>query len=166
MKRVALSILLIASALSLWSMENKSGNVIVSQQVVCKQSIHPLRQAAIKVGIGDPGKAVIDAVDLTNRQTGLSKELLLALIWTESSFNPRAVSSLNYHGLLQIPQKVYYGDANCLIGARILQEKLKLAKGDYHKAIVMYKGYPIDGLRGKYQANKVMRIARLLKKEV
>lgn len=124
---------------------------------------NPLRIAALKVGIGDPGEQILQAVALSSKQTGLSQDLLLALMYSESSFQPKAVSSKQYQGLMQIPQKVHYPDANCLIGARIFLEKLKITDGDYRKAIIIYKGWTIDHPEGKRQADKVLSLARKLK---
>jgi soluble lytic murein transglycosylase-like protein len=113
----------------------------------------------MKAGMGDPGEKVLKAVTLASKQTNLSEALILSLMYSESSFKPNAVSSKQYKGLMQIPQSVYYEDANCLIGARILTEKLKITDGDYRKAIIIYKGWPIDHPEGKRQADKVIIMA-------
>ena len=124
---------------------------------------NPLRIAALKAGIGDPGEKILQAVSLASRQTNLSQEFILSLMYTESAFDPSAVSSKNYQGLMQIPWKIHYEDANALIGARIFLEKLKITNGDYKKAIIIYKGWTIDHPEGKKRADIVIALARKLK---
>lgn len=129
-----------------------------------------LRQAAIRIGIGDPGEHIMKAIAIASKQTGLSETFILSLMFTESSLNPKAVSSKNYQGLMQIPSKwaplSRYEDVNVLVGARIFQEKLRMAEGDYCKAIVMYKGWNINHPEGVKQAHKVLALNSRLKEEV
>jgi soluble lytic murein transglycosylase-like protein len=84
-------------------------------------------------------------------------------MYTESSGNPKAVSKSGYKGLMQIPFSIFYSDANILIGAHIFNEKLKQTKGNVIKAIVLYKGYPINSSRGIIQAGKVLALYNRLK---
>jgi hypothetical protein len=79
-------------------------------------------------------------------------------MFTESGGNKHAVSCKGYKGLMQIPHAVYYEDANLLIGARIFLEKMEQADNNLEKAILLYKGYPIDSERGIQQARKVIRL--------
>jgi len=104
------------------------------------------------------------SIDLVSRQTNLSPELLIALMHSESGFNEKAVSSRGYKGLMQIPYPVYYQDANILIGARIFKEKIALSKGNMIMAIILYKGYANDIVKGRIQAEKVLRLYEKLKK--
>lgn len=127
---------------------------------------NPLREASIKSGMGDPGEKILKAVTLASKQTDLSESLLLSLMYSESSFKPKAVSSKRYNGLMQIPQSVYYEDANCLIGAKILIEKLKITNGDYKKAITIYKGWPVDHPEGRKQAENVIAMAMKVRSEL
>jgi soluble lytic murein transglycosylase-like protein len=83
---------------------------------------------------------------------------------TESTGNLKAISSLGYKGLMQIPHAVYYADANMLIGAHIFNEKMVQAKGDVVKALCLYKGYPIGSERGIQQARKVLALRDKLKR--
>jgi soluble lytic murein transglycosylase-like protein len=150
--------------------------VILLQNLLLTSKIHPvlssttspnkLQVAVMKAGLGDPGKKILDAVVVSARQTGLSEAFIIALMYTESSFNTEAVSSMHYQGLMQIPQKVAYPDANTLIGSRIFLEKLKITKGDYRKALCLYKGWPIDHSEGKRQADKVIKLALKLKENM
>ncbi len=124
---------------------------------------NPLQVAAIKNGLGDPGEKILTAVAIASKQTGISQELLLSLMYSESSFNVKAVSSKNYQGLMQIPQKVHYEDANTLIGAKILIEKLAIAKGDMKTALILYKGWKVSDSKGQQKANSVLALAKKLK---
>src|SRR3990167_8007881 len=115
--------------------------LVVMQTVNLSTIAHPvaaqiqrqnkLQIAAIKNGLGDPGEKILKAISLASSQTGLSQELLLSLMHSESSFKRDIISTKNYKGLLQIPQSVFYEDANTLIGARIFLEKLAISKGNY-----------------------------------
>lgn len=85
-------------------------------------------------------------------------------MYTESSGNTKAVSRSGYKGLMQIPFGVYHADANVLIGAHIFKEKMKIANGDIIKALLLYKGYPLDSTRGIMQARKVIALRDRLRK--
>jgi Transglycosylase SLT domain. len=126
-------------------------------------SINPLQEAAIREGLGDPGEKILNAVSVASKQTKLSEPLLLSLMHSESSFDTRAVSSKNYQGLMQIPQKVPWVDVNVLIGARILLEKLTATRGNVRAAIVLYKGWPLSSAEGNRQASKVIDLANKLR---
>jgi soluble lytic murein transglycosylase-like protein len=143
--------------------------VLIVQPVVPLKAQNKLQAASIKVGLGDPGDKVLKAVSMASKQTGLSESFLLSLMYSESSFDPKAISSKHYQGLMQIPPSNNHlhqeEDVNTLIGAKILLRKLDATKGNIRSAIVLYKGWPIDHPEGKRQADKVMRLARLLKKE-
>ena len=134
---------------------------------VAAQRQNQLQDAAIKTGIGDPGEKILTAVGIASKQTGLSQELILSLMYTESSLNIKAVSSKNYQGLMQIPHSnlLLHGeeDVNTLIGAKILLEKIALTQGDLRKAIVLYKGYPPASSKGLLHADKVLSLVRKLK---
>lgn len=116
--------------------------------------------------VGIDSEKVAKAVDLASKQSGISPEFLIALMHSESTGNTKAVSSMGYKGLMQIPHAVYYADANMLIGAHIFNEKMLQAKGDVVKALCLYKGYPIGSTRGLQQARKVLALYNKLKTEV
>jgi len=124
---------------------------------------NPLQVAAIKHGLGDPGEKILKAVQLASGQTGLSQPFILSLMHSESSFKPYTVSSKQYHGLMQIKPMIFYEDVNVLMGARVFLEKLELTKGNVREAIVLYKGFRDDPKRGRMLADKVLRLAKLLK---
>jgi hypothetical protein len=74
---------------------------------------------------------------------------------------------------MQIPQKIHYPDANCLIGSRIFLEKLEMANGDKRKAIGLYKGYGSYkdkkwsvSKEGYLRADKVLQIAYQIKENM
>lgn len=93
--------------------------------------------------LGAPRKKVKQLAEAVRHAAGVTKlprELLVALMYTESTFKENAVSDRQYKGLMQIPQEIPYPDANILVGAHILEEKMRLAKGDVHLALSMYKG--------------------------
>jgi soluble lytic murein transglycosylase-like protein len=86
-------------------------------------------------------KEVTQAIELASEQTNLNPILLACLLQTESGFNPKAVSEKNYKGLMQTPTATFkWADVDILHGARILEEKLKLTKGDIVLALALYKG--------------------------
>jgi hypothetical protein len=106
---------------------------------------------------------------------GVSPRLILALLFTESEFNGKAVSPKGYKGYMQTPRasmeyadnKMGYADVDILLGCRILQEKMRspAAKGttgnlDMRKALAMYKG----GLNPMAfrQADAVLRLYKKL----
>ena len=108
--------------------------------------------------LGIDSKEIARSIDLASQQSGISQSFLIALMYTESTGNPKAVSSLNYNGLMQIPWPVYYADANMLIGAHIFNEKMRIANRNVEKALCLYKGYPIGSERGLEQARKVLKL--------
>ena len=113
------------------------------------------------VGILDPSMA--EAVIFASKRTSIEENLLIALMFTESSGNSKAVSSKGYNGLMQIPQEVFYPDANILIGAHILKEKLRLTKYDLYKSILWYKGFKNQPERGRKHVLKALSIYHKLK---
>lgn len=88
-------------------------------------------------------------------------------MYSESSFNPKAISSKQYQGLMQIPKSNLLlhkeEDVNTLIGAKILIEKLAITKGDMKTALILYKGWELTDPKGKQQAEKVLSLARRLR---
>lgn len=116
------------------------------------------------LGIDD--RKLASSYDMASRRTGLSRELLIALTYTESTFKQRAISSKNYNGLMQIPYPLWRPDTNVLVGAYILCDKLRVTNGDLRQALSLYKGYGISE-RGLQQADKVLKLYKqLLKEEV
>jgi soluble lytic murein transglycosylase-like protein len=77
---------------------------------------------------------------------GVDPKLILALLFTESRFNLKAISSKGFQGLMQTPSaSKEYADVDILYGCRILQEKMNSTrvndgKLNMRKALAMYKG--------------------------
>ncbi len=95
--------------------------------------------------------------------TGFKPELIVALMYTESSFKLYAISSKNYKGLMQIPHSVWWEAPNILIGSYILKEKLNITNGDLPKAICLYKGWKWHEKKGKEQTRIVLNLYNQLK---
>lgn len=86
-------------------------------------------------------KEVAKAIELASEQTKINSILLACLLQTESNFNSKAVSEKNYKGLMQTPTATFkWADVDILHGARILEEKLRITKGDVIRALTLYKG--------------------------
>jgi hypothetical protein len=100
-----------------------------------------------------------------SRDEGLPSSLVAALIYSESSFRPNAVSSKNYYGLAQVPWHIPYQDINIRLGTRILKEKLQITRGDLLTALKLYKGYELDDPRGHEQAQKVINLMKQLERQ-
>jgi hypothetical protein len=124
--------------------------VLVGQMHEYSRLVLPFKECVVADGVektllnlGAPEQRVdllAEAVRNAARATHLPRDLLIALIFTESTFKEHAVSEKSYKGLMQIPQEIPYADANILVGARILEDKMRLAKGDLRTALAMYKG--------------------------
>lgn len=114
--------------------------------------------------VGINSVKIAQAVELASKQSGLSTDLLIALMYTESEGNVMAVSCKGYKGLMQIPDAVFYPDANMLIGAHIFNEKMKITKRNVKKALCLYKGYPIGSKRGEKKAHQVLVLKNKLEK--
>lgn len=107
-------------------------------------------------------KAILLVAEIEN----IDPLFITSLMFTESTFHPNVISPKGYQGLMQIPYYVPYMDINTLIGVRIFKQKLKLADGDMVKALCWYKGWKITDAEGIKQARKVIRLYRLLLKEL
>lgn len=123
---------------------------------------NPITKKLNAVGVQSSEK-LVSAISFASEQNRVSPDLIIALTKTESTFNPKVCSKLGYCGLMQIPHKVFYSDANILIGTRILREKIEEADGDMTKALLLYKGYPLDSQRGHQQVRKVFSLYYKLK---
>jgi hypothetical protein len=85
--------------------------------------------------------AISKAISNASQLTDISPLLIATLLKTESNFNPKAISSANYKGLMQTPTATYeFADVDVLHGARILQQKLRMSRGDLRQALIYYKG--------------------------
>jgi len=102
-------------------------------------------------------KEVAQAIQLASEQTQINPILLACLLQTESDFNPMAISQKKYKGLMQTPTATFkWIDVDILHGARVLEEKIKIANGNIVLALALYKGG--DNPLAKKQANKVIAL--------
>lgn len=137
-------------------------SLVVPISIVDQRTLTTVKLKSI--GITTNTEQIAKAVEVASKQSGLSTDFLIALMWTESSGKLRAKSVSGYSGLMQTPHGVYYADANMIIGAHIFNEKMKQANGDIIKALLLYKGYPIGSERGVMQAKKVLALRDRLKR--
>lgn len=112
--------------------------------------------------LGINSEEIARSIDLASGQSGISQNFLIALMYTESTGNRKAISNMGYKGLMQIPWPIYYTDANMIIGAHIFNEKMRIANRNVEVALCLYKGYPIGSDRGLQQARKVLRLSEKL----
>ncbi len=81
------------------------------------------------------------SIMIASNATNIDAVLLAVLMKTESEFNPKAISSKGYKGLMQTPRATFiYPEVDTLHGAMILRDKLTETKGDMPKALALYKG--------------------------
>jgi len=110
--------------------------------------------------------AISKAITHASQLTDISPLLIATLLKTESNFNPKAVSTANYKGLMQTPTATYeFADVDVLHGARILQQKLRMSGGDLKQALIYYKGgvTPQGIIIATGQANEVIQRLESLK---
>lgn len=98
-------------------------------------------------------------------QEGLNPYLIASLFYTESNFNPDAVSPKNYKGIAQIKWAIPYPEVNIYTGITIFKEKLKIAKGDVREAIRLYKGFYHNSAKAKKEVNRVILVMKRLSNE-
>lgn len=124
--------------------------------------------AAALASLGATRDKVIElgpAIRNASSSTEISPILLVALMYTESRFDKKAVSPKNYQGLMQTPWATKkWSDVDTLLGARVLKEKLRIAHGDLTEALALYKGGRNPVARS--QARETMGIYRKLTKEI
>ena len=146
---------------------------IVAQAMIISSMIHPLSKegaqvadlgrSVVRAGLPNPGEKILTAVILASKQTGVPPHSIISLMYSESAFNVRAISTKGYKGLMQIPYPIYEENQNTLIGTNILVEKLRIVKGDYQKAYIIYKGWELTHPEGKRQAEKVLALTAKLR---
>jgi len=108
-----------------------------------------------------------ESVILASRAADVDPVLIVALMYTESSFKVTARSSKGYTGLMQTPSRTGYVEADIMHGASILKEKLQISKGDIHKALTFYKGSKYDKNNlGYKQATQVLDLYNKLNKRI
>lgn len=106
-------------------------------------------------------EAIVEASDKIN----VDPTLIAVLMKTESGFDLKAESNKGYKGLMQTPYaSKQWADVDVLIGARILEEKLKLTSGDMELALALYKGG--NNPLAKRQAAQVLTLYKEVRNEL
>jgi len=145
-----------------------------------------IAKAIISFSPGMDVEQIINIADIIDRESyrcGIDWELLLAIINTESEFNPRAKSPVGALGLMQVmPQTacdvaskagvryegagtLYNPEKNIKIGTYYLHTLIQRFEGDWHKALAAYnygptkvKKYAGEGRNiGIWYRNKVLK---------
>ena len=129
----------------LWVQFHRFAELIVPVQVrpAGQQQVDRVKHSLLKVG-APPEK--IDELAMAINSASVSAQvcpiLLVALMYTENeNFDYKAVSDKGYKGLMQTPwASMRWADVDTLLGAKILQEKLKLSGNNLLEALRLYKG--------------------------
>ena len=129
----------------LWVQFHHVAELVVPVQVrpAIEQRIDRVKRSLLKVGA--PQEKVEElamAIKSASASAQVSPILLVALMYTENeSFDYGAVSEKGYKGLMQTPwASMRWADVDTLLGAKILQEKLKLSGNNLLEALRLYKG--------------------------
>ncbi len=107
------------------------------------QQADRVRQSLLKVGAPiEKIDELATAIKGASASAQVSPILLVALMYTENeNFDYKAVSEKGYKGLMQTPwASMRWADVDTLLGAKILQEKLKLSGNNLLEALRLYKG--------------------------
>jgi len=114
---------------------------------------------------GDKIENLSNGVAIASRATGLSSTLIVSTMWSESNFKEKSISPKGYKGLMQTPSATFiYLDVDILHGARVLEEKLRIAKGDLNEAMMLYKGG--RNSLAKKQAEETIRIYKYVSDKI
>lgn len=104
---------------------------------------------------------------MASKVAGVDPVLLMCLYWTESRFSLSAKSSMGYKSIAQTPSATGFVEADMMHGANILQTKMKIAKGDIHKALCFYKGSKFNkNTVGYKQAQEVLTVYNDINKKI
>jgi len=106
-----------------------------------------------------------------SKQNNLPWKLITAIIKVESYFNPTAISEVSAKGLMQIytleckgiifdESKLFNIRYNIMCGICIFLEKLRIAKGDWYKAIMLYNGQGQEAIQ--YQKKVIITIKEII----
>jgi soluble lytic murein transglycosylase-like protein len=106
-----------------------------------------------------------NAIFISSQSTKINHKLIIALMYTESSFDKKAIgpenkTQIRYKGLMQTPTATWFSDVDTLHGARIFREKLALTKNNIKSALMLYKGG--NNSKAAKQAEKVLELYKLL----
>jgi len=106
------------------------------------------------------------AIFISHLATKLNPKLIIALMYTESSFDQHAVgpptkSKKTYKGLMQTPIATFeFCDVDTLHGVRILEQKLEITDNNLRKALALYKGG--NNKTALKQADEVLKLYKSL----
>jgi len=101
------------------------------------------------------------AIKLSSDATNINDKLLSALMYTESRFKKNAISPKGYKGPMQTKVASFdYPEVDTLMGAKVLQEKLRYSNGNLELALALYKGG--NNSQAKKQAKEVIFIYKKL----
>jgi hypothetical protein len=129
----------------LWVQFHGFTELIVPVQVRSTGQLQVDRVKHSLLRVGAPTEKVDElatAIKGASSSAGVSPLLLVALMYTENeNFDYKAVSEKGYKGLMQTPwASMRWADVDTLLGAKILQEKLKLSGNNLLEALRLYKG--------------------------
>lgn len=117
-----------------------------------------------EIGVKVPSErmqAIDEAIAEASAAYGVDADLIKAIIWTESNFDPNAKSSKNAHGLMQLRdeaakevgiQNSFNIKQNVMGGTKYLKSLIDIYDGDIRLALLAYnwgKGNVKEWLRGK-----------------
>ena len=136
-----------------------------SQEVLSRRISEKYRIDPVKVS------SIVDIVHQESKEKGVDPILVLSIIATESSFNPRARSKVGALGLMQAmpryhqekldrwgmsSQDLYNPHQNIRIGTEILSEYMEISRGNTTTALQRYNGSLSD--KSRRYSNKVFRV--------
>lgn len=163
-------ILVIFSSLFLTYQVNSFVTNLPTPIKIDKSKIDPIQSEAIIAlkYLNAPEKKIQEyskSISIASKATSLSPTLIACIIFTESGFDNKAISSKNYKGLMQTPNATFiYSDVDILHGARIFKDKLRISKGNYEIAMMLYKGGR-NKIARKY-AKETLRIYNNIKNNI
>jgi len=152
--------------------EAKKQQELAQSQSSSSSSAASYSKDATTSSTSDKMKRIVAAVNKYGKQYDLDPLLILALIQTESSFNPNAKSYVNCRGLMQISyqyapewgidrSRLYEIEYNIQHGTRILRTHFIKYMGNLYDGLRAYN-YGVNGAKssssnGKGYADKIMK---------
>lgn len=142
---------------------------------------HQTLPQPVQISVEDPQTAQVrQALRLLGRDESFAQDLVITakakqidpVFWAcnvecESGFKRTAQSNKGYKGLGQTPKAVMrmgYDTADLMLAACILDEKRRIANGDLHKALQLYKGG--NNPAAKKEADKVFALYEKIKNKL
>ena len=134
--------------------------LLLSNNTALSQTLEQAKAQQVKQALNGPhGQQIKNAVKKYSAQYKLEETLILAVIMTESGFNPRAVSPCKATGLMQlipstfraknVGSNIYNIDANIHAGTKHLAGLRDRHKGNIYLALSSYNmggaNVPIQG---------------------